>query len=163
MNIFDIPLIRKLINKNPLKIIKYVNKAFYEDFNESRIENQKKFNEIIFKDLIQNNTDFIIKCVIKINIYDILTDLNLSNSNIIYVPNSIGLLNILYNLDLSCNKIRNLPEIFGNIQLGGSLNLSNNELETLPESFGNLLCLKYNLLLQNNSLKTLPEFFGFIQ
>ena len=41
-SIFDIPLIRKNINKNPLKNIKYVNKAFYEDFNESRILKKKR-------------------------------------------------------------------------------------------------------------------------
>ena len=147
--IFDIPLIRKNINKYPLKNIKYVNKSFYEDFIESRIETQYKLNEMIQKFKKNNINFFVCKVTCDFSINKCLINLNLSNNNIINIPDIFCLLNIRNNLNLSGNKITQLPNMFGNIQIGGSLDLSCNHLIELPESFGNL-CIGRNLFLYCN-------------
>ena len=111
--------------------------------------------------------------------------LNLYNSNIDTIPNSIAYMSRLENLYLSSNPIRFVPESIGELEnlerfyihtcqlqeLPSSIgNLSqlksiwiyNNQITTLPESFGNLESLKV-LRISNNNLISLPENFGNLE
>ena len=85
--------------------------------------------------------------------------LDLSNKNLVALPNSFGNLKIKGSLYLYNNNLKSLPETFGNLKVDGDLHLYNNNLKSLPETFGNLK-VGGDLRLGYNKLKSLPESFG---
>lgn len=85
-----------------------------------------------------------------------LIALNLSNNKLDSLRDSFGQLDILKNLNLSNNDLSELQGSFGQLDSLKNLNLSNNKLSKLPDAFGQLNGLK-NLNLSNNLFSTLPE------
>jgi len=88
-----------------------------------------------------------------------LTELDLRESNITHLPESIGQLTKLLWLDLSENNLISLPESIGSLIGLTELVLDGNNLTSLPESIGKLTGL-YELDLSENNLTSLPESIG---
>jgi internalin A len=84
------------------------------------------------------------------------TTLNLSDQNLITLPDSISQLTNLKSLDLSSNRLTKLPDFIGELTNLEDLALSRNQLSSLPESFSHLKRLKI-LDISNNLLTRLPE------
>ena len=89
-----------------------------------------------------------------------LTELQLNYTNLISLPESIGNLTNLKYLNLrNTNKITYLPKSIGNLTNLQNLNLSNTNLISLSESIGNLTNLT-ELQLNYTKLTSLPESIG---
>ena len=88
-----------------------------------------------------------------------LTILNLDNNQLSQLPIDIGKLVNLDTLSLSCNQITSLPESIGGLHLLTCLNAMENQLNRLPESIGTLTKLD-TLVLDYNQLTELPESIG---
>eukprot|EP00658_Telonema_sp_P-2_P076452 TRINITY_DN6694_c0_g1_i1.p1 TRINITY_DN6694_c0_g1~~TRINITY_DN6694_c0_g1_i1.p1 ORF type:complete len:280 (-),score=73.95 TRINITY_DN6694_c0_g1_i1:131-970(-) len=81
---------------------------------------------------------------------------NLSNSNLVALPESFGSLMVLGDLWLDVNKLSQLPESFGSLKVGGDLYICCNPLSTLPESFGEVQ-VRGDLHMYGNPLWSWPE------
>ncbi|XP_008786301.2 plant intracellular Ras-group-related LRR protein 5-like [Phoenix dactylifera] len=88
-----------------------------------------------------------------------ITDLDLSENQIMALPSTIGSLRFLTKLDIHSNQLINLPDSFGELSSLVDLDLHANQLKSLPALFGNLTSLA-NLDLSSNQLSVLPETFG---
>ena len=92
------------------------------------------------------------------------TTLDLSNSKLTVLPESIGNLTNLTELSLESNELRTLPESIGNLTNLTTFDLNNNQLTVLPESIENLKRLtELNLIMSPISQKEqirLKELFG---
>jgi Leucine-rich repeat (LRR) protein len=86
-------------------------------------------------------------------------ELDLSELDLIELPESLGQLSQLKSLDLSNNQLTVLPESLGQLTQLHSLNVSVNQLITLPESLGQLRQLQ-SLDVSANQLVALPESLG---
>jgi len=75
--------------------------------------------------------------------------------NINSLPENFGIFNKLSSLNISRSQIEVLPESFGELKELEHLDLSNNKLKSLPESFVNLISIK-DLDLSNNQLNEIP-------
>jgi len=84
-----------------------------------------------------------------------ITHLDLSNTRLTYLPDSITTLNKLEFLDISSNGLESLPESFANLISLKILLLSNNKLKKLPDSFDKLSNL-HTLYLNHNQLTDFP-------
>jgi internalin A len=84
------------------------------------------------------------------------TKLNLSDTNLTELPESLGQLTQLKSLNLSNNQLTELPEFIGQLTQLQTLVLSLNELTELPEFIGQLIQLQ-TLELPYNQLTELPE------
>ncbi|KAM4073517.1 hypothetical protein ACJW30_10G024900 [Castanea mollissima] len=88
-----------------------------------------------------------------------VTELDLSENQIMALPPTIGGLSALTKLDIHSNQIINLPDSFGELINLTDLDLHANRLKSLPASFGNLINL-INLDLGANDFTHLPETIG---
>ncbi|KAJ4953464.1 hypothetical protein NE237_030296 [Protea cynaroides] len=88
-----------------------------------------------------------------------VTELNLSENQIVALPTSIGGLKALTKLDIHSNQLINLPESFGELVNLTELDLHGNRLRSLPASFGNLTNLII-LDLGSNNFTVLPPTVG---
>lgn len=87
------------------------------------------------------------------------TVLDLSKSDISYLPPEIGELPALDVLGLKKNKLRTLPPEIGNLTSLRVLSLARNELTELPPEIGNLTNLR-ELFVSRNRLNFLPPTIG---
>ncbi|MCR4555560.1 MAG: hypothetical protein K5766_01980 [Alphaproteobacteria bacterium] len=100
---------------------------------------------------------------------DTLEELDMSNLDLIAIPESIQNLSNLRLLDLSNNSLEKLPESIGDLRNLELLDLSNNSFTKLPESIGNLTKLKSLNLGANddnengNCLMSLPDSMGNLE
>ncbi len=85
--------------------------------------------------------------------------LNITDSQIAFIPHEIGELKNLRGLSMASNTITTLPASIGKLTNLTSLYLNNNAITELPEEIGNLTNL-ISILLDNNSFNTLPKGFG---
>ncbi len=85
-----------------------------------------------------------------------LVELNLYDSDIKKLPDSIGILNSLEILKLPNNQITELPDSFKKLSNLKKLDLSWNDITFLPEWINSLSSLE-ELNLRGNKLKSLPE------
>ncbi|KAF7152877.1 hypothetical protein RHSIM_Rhsim01G0096700 [Rhododendron simsii] len=88
-----------------------------------------------------------------------LTELNLIDCHLSYLPDEIGNLISLRNLDLAQNNLSTLPSGIGRLISLEILNLERNSLCTLPDTVGKLSCLK-ELDVRYNKLSHLPSEIG---
>ena len=88
-----------------------------------------------------------------------LQTLELSGNQLSALPESLGQLTSLQGLLLIRNQLTVLPESLGQLTDLRQLNLSDNRLTVLPASLGQLTALEM-LDLSSNRLSTLPEWFG---
>ncbi|XP_078438104.1 plant intracellular Ras-group-related LRR protein 5-like [Wolffia australiana] len=88
-----------------------------------------------------------------------ITDLNLSENQLLALPSNIGDLKSLKKLDLHSNKLINLPESIGELTQLTDLDLKANNLKSLPATLGNLASLA-TLDLSSNQLSVLPDTLG---
>lgn len=88
-----------------------------------------------------------------------VTDLDLSENQIMALPHTMGGLRALEKLDIHSNQLINLPDSFGELINLTDLDLHANRLKSLPDSFGNLINL-INLDLSLNDFTHLPETIG---
>ena len=82
--------------------------------------------------------------------------LDLSNTNISEVPESITRLSSLQTLDLGFTQIREVPETIGNLSSLQELDLRDTNISTVPETIGNLSSLKA-LDLSRTNISAVPE------
>jgi len=85
-----------------------------------------------------------------------LTMLGLISNQLTRIPESISNLTNLKNLALLDNQLIEIPESIGNLTNLLKLSLDKNKLTILPESLGNLTALK-ELYLDDNQLTEIPE------
>ncbi|HEC37450.1 hypothetical protein LCGC14_0791300 [marine sediment metagenome] len=85
-----------------------------------------------------------------------IVGLFLEESDLRYLPSSIGNLNHLENLYLSGNNLKELPESVGDLTSLELLDIRNNKLHSIPKSIGNLKNLKA-LKLSDNKIKKIPK------
>eukprot|EP01048_Picozoa_sp_COSAG05_P017694 COSAG05_NODE_2459_length_3037_cov_3.928523_2_plen_453_part_00 len=85
--------------------------------------------------------------------------LDVHDSKLMALPESLGELRQLQKLYLDGNQLTELPDSLAQLTQLVSLSLSNNKLTTLPWGIGNLTKLQ-GLYLKNNNLTTLPESVG---
>ena len=83
--------------------------------------------------------------------------LDLSNNQLMHLPQNIGGLKHLKKLNLYGNKLTTLPDSIGELVHLESLNVAYNQLETLPVGFANLTKLDKTLSLSTNRLTTFPK------
>ncbi len=88
-----------------------------------------------------------------------LKNLNLSGTNLTFLPRSFDNLQALQTFNLSRTQLTSLPDSFGNLRALQYLDLDKTLLTSLPESFGGLLALQ-KLSLGRTELTSLPESFG---
>ena len=88
-----------------------------------------------------------------------LETLNLGATHISELPETIGNLTALEYLDLSCTRITELPETIGNLTALTDLYLRRTLIASLPESIGNLTALTI-LDLSFSQIASLPETIG---
>ena len=91
-----------------------------------------------------------------------LTVLEINNNSLISLPESIGSLTNLISLDVSNNKLTSLPDSISKLSNLSKLDLSDNQLNSIPSSIsklGNLI----DLDLCDNRLEKLPDSIGNIQ
>jgi len=82
-----------------------------------------------------------------------LTELDLSQNDLTFIPASIGKLKNLKRLNISGNKIKSLPKEFENLQSLENLDLSGNPMENVPieiKSQGTQSIINYYLSLGDN-------------
>ncbi|MDD4353737.1 MAG: hypothetical protein PHN56_04745 [Candidatus Nanoarchaeia archaeon] len=84
-----------------------------------------------------------------------LKELDLSNSILKLIPNSIGNLTALKELYLNDMELKEIPNTIGNLTKLKELYLASNNLEEIPETFNNFK--EIFLGLKNNNLKFLPK------
>jgi Leucine-rich repeat (LRR) protein len=93
-----------------------------------------------------------------------LTELNLCDCQLSYLPKAFGKLTNLTSLDLSFNKFIELPELIGNLKKLTCFNFYGNTLTNFPESLGNLTNLtkleKLSLGGNGNEFTELPKWIG---
>ncbi|MHA1647952.1 MAG: leucine-rich repeat domain-containing protein [Promethearchaeota archaeon] len=94
-----------------------------------------------------------------ITYYPEYSHLNIINTTIAQLPESIGNLKTLKGLDITNNKITSLPKSIGNLVNLETLTISRNNLKSLPESIGNLIKLE-TLTIWGNYLTILPDSIG---
>ena len=87
------------------------------------------------------------------------TELDLSDTQITTLPESIGQLSNLQTLDLWETQITVLPESIGQLTELQTLDLSDTQITVLPESIGQLAKLK-DMFLSDNQIAVLPESIG---
>lgn len=85
-----------------------------------------------------------------------LTEIDISENQILALPSNLDDLKALRMLDVHSNQLINLPGSFGVLGSLTDLNLYANRLKSLPVSFGNLVTLVM-LDLSSNSFVTLPD------
>ena len=90
-----------------------------------------------------------------------LQSLNLHNSRIKSLPDSLTQLHALKTLFLESTLLTSLPDSFGNLRALEYLRLNNTPLSSLPDSFRNLHALKI-LNLSKTRLSFLPTSFGHL-
>lgn len=88
-----------------------------------------------------------------------LSTLNLSHTNLLVLPDSIGILISLTELKCLYNNLMALPESIGNLTKLIKFNCSHNNLVSLPESVGNLTILT-EFDCSHNNLISLPDSVG---
>ena len=88
-----------------------------------------------------------------------LEQLYLNRNQLKIIPESIGSLPKLTHLDLNYNQLQSIPESLGSLTRLGRLYLSRNPLKSIPESLGNLTQLTW-LDLSHSQLKNIPESLG---
>ncbi|KAB1215898.1 Plant intracellular Ras-group-related LRR protein 5 [Morella rubra] len=88
-----------------------------------------------------------------------LRKLDIHSNQLINLPDSFGELINLTDLDLRANRLRSLPASFGKLISLINLDLSLNHFTHLPETIGNLTCLK-RLNVETNELEELPYTIG---
>ncbi|MHA1340890.1 MAG: leucine-rich repeat domain-containing protein [Promethearchaeota archaeon] len=125
---------------------------FNEEFSGYSVES-KRITEIFIKN---SNINFLPRTI---GIFTELKELDLYNNNLSSLPESIGNLKSLTELNLSSNNLSSLPNSIGNLKSLTELNLSSNNLSSLPNSIGNLTNLK-ELDLQFNRLSSFPNSIG---
>ncbi|MHA1340441.1 MAG: leucine-rich repeat domain-containing protein [Promethearchaeota archaeon] len=155
LNIINNPI--EKIESNAISIIKQLIKKnkVYQD-----LEEEDAFNLYLLQARLGFNDELLL------NSYSCknhkLSELDLSNKDIISLPEIIGNFSELKKLNLNHNHLKEIPESIGKISELQELNLSYNQLESLPESIGNLINL-HNFDLGNNKLKSLPESIGNLE
>ena len=82
--------------------------------------------------------------------------LDVSNNQLISLPDSIGNLQVLSVLHVSYNQLISLPNSFGGLRNLTELHLRNNKLPLLPKSIGDMQGLLW-LDVSHNKLNSLPE------
>lgn len=87
-----------------------------------------------------------------------LRSLSLANNELVSLPNSIGRLTTLEYLNLDNNRLTHCPIIRRLTNLV-YLNLSNNQIDSLPPTIENLTNLEF-LDLSNNNIQTIPRSIG---
>jgi len=114
-----------------------------------------------------------------------LTELDVSNNNLIRLPNEIGKLKRLVQLDISGNQIQQLPPNIGNMDGLVWLNMEDNKIDAIPDTVWKMDAISYingaynqisyipreiglsktlsQLLLSNNRLLMLPEELGHVE
>ncbi|XP_062146820.1 plant intracellular Ras-group-related LRR protein 5-like [Alnus glutinosa] len=115
-----------------------------------------KLSEVTEMDLSENN---IMALPATIGGLRALTKLDIHSNQLINLPESFGELINLTDLDLHANRLRSLPASFGNLINLINLDLSSNNFTHLPETIGNLSCLK-RLVVETNELEELPYTIG---
>ena len=88
-----------------------------------------------------------------------ISELYLSNNQIIELPREIGKLTLLLKLDLKYNNITQLPQEIGKLVLLRELHLNNNRIIQIPQEIGKLTLLR-ELHLANNQLVQIPHDIG---
>ena len=88
-----------------------------------------------------------------------LVRLDLRDSELREVPESLSELTWLEQLDLDQNQLKSIPESLGSLTRLRQLFLSDNQLKSIPESTGNLTWLE-SLYLDDNRLESIPESLG---
>ena len=88
-----------------------------------------------------------------------LTELDISEQNITYLPDSIGKLTNLQTLNCWNNKLTVLPDSIGKLTNLQTLYCGCNQLSSLPDSIANLTKLQ-NLYCGGNQLTSLPDSIG---
>ncbi|KAJ6327164.1 hypothetical protein OIU78_014113 [Salix suchowensis] len=94
-----------------------------------------------------------------INNLKALTKLDVHSNQLINLPESIGELINLTDLDLHANRLRLLPASFGKLTNLENLDLASNQFTKLPETIGSLTRLKL-LNVETNELEELPHTIG---
>lgn len=89
-------------------------------------------------------------------------NLELSESNLEYLPTQLKELRTLLSLNIRKNNLTEIPEWIGNLKNLTSLVATHNSIQTLPASFTKLQQLRV-LNLENNALHALPESFGLLE
>ena len=85
--------------------------------------------------------------------------LNLENTNIIILPETIAHLKCLEYLNVSRTQLISLPDSIGDLSCLKYLNVSGTQLTTLPDSIGDLYNL-WRLDVSKTNLKSLPDSIG---
>ena len=88
-----------------------------------------------------------------------LEQLYLRQNQLKRIPDSLGSLTRLTELDLSHNMLESIPESLGSCNKLTWLGLSHNQLKSIPESLGRLTRLE-KLYLSGNRLESIPESIG---
>ncbi|GMH38521.1 hypothetical protein BSKO_06405 [Bryopsis sp. KO-2023] len=96
---------------------------------------------------------FFLPGVVDVGCWEGLYHLNLSNSGLTHLPESLGDLPSLKELRLSSNKLSTLPRGLGNLTKLRTLILDHNQLVTLPAGLCQCLCLE-ELNLESNKIST---------
>ncbi len=89
--------------------------------------------------------------------------LDLSNQELIEIPESIGDLIKIESLNLSRNSLTKLPKSMGNLQKLKFLNISNNKMNNLPEIIISLKSLTLLNLSNNDKFFSPPSTIGSLQ
>ncbi|MBS0653991.1 MAG: leucine-rich repeat domain-containing protein [Verrucomicrobia bacterium] len=88
-----------------------------------------------------------------------ITDIDLMDKGLEYLPTEIGLFTNLEVLYLDKNLLRELPDSICNLTALRNISLTSNKLTCLPNAFGNLGALEI-VLLRKNCLESLPNSIG---
>src|SRR5665647_2464628 len=94
--------------------------------------------------------------LIPVSFHQQIVILDLSSSNLTFLPDCIGQLTQLRNLNVWNNQLTSLPDSIGQLTQLQNLYVFNNQLTSLPDSIG-LLTQLQKLYVYNNQLTSLPE------
>lgn len=122
------------------------------------IENSAKTGAVVL-DLRGKLMDKVEWLPLSIGKLSVITELDVSENQIMALPSTINNLKALTKLDVHSNQLINLPESFGELINLIDLDLHANRLRLLPASFAKLTNLE-NLDLGSNQFTQLPETIG---